>query len=369
MPDDLTAVMTSAITDAGLTIDTGVSDGGTEHSGGAETVQSEAVGRETGRSEESDTEGVVAAGTVGDTKSEPTQAEVDELAAELKELGFATPEMGKENRIPYHRAKKTFDNKARKLREEHEKALTPLKERLTVAERAEAEMARVNAEIKANPQRYIELLATLHPEYKKYLQPAPEPTKKVEAPTSALGEEPQPDHKFEDGSMGYTQETYRKLQSWQIGKAKEEAVIAARAEFEEKLKALEPIQKEYQARQTRQEQEPRIKARLDQQRAIWGDAFDADYKLANSGKSEIVAYMDAHPDVSFETATAAVLRPKLVADREKIRKETHEELNKRPAAAAKKEPSQAKAEGGLNAEPNLHDVIRQALIEKGHLSA
>jgi hypothetical protein len=365
MSEDQTGVVASALTDAGLTIDTGVSDGNNTSADSTDTSEgtAETVEAGTGAGD------AVPEGSGTEPAAKPavqTQAEVDELAAELAELGFKTPEVGRDNRIPYHRVKKILENKAKKLTDQFTTERTQLTEKMTVAERKAAEIDRVNALIESDPRRYLELLATLHPQkYRQFLQPA-QPEKKAEpAPvTSALGEEPKPDHQFEDGTLGYTQEGHRKLLNWHAAKAKEDAIAAVRAEFDAKLKGLEPIQKEHEARQIHAQNAPKVKARLDQQRAIWGDAFDADYKLANEGKSEIVAYMDAHPDVSFETATAAVLRPKLVADREKIRKETHEELNKRPAAAAKKVAAPSKPEALVN-DVSLSDVVKEALREQG----
>jgi hypothetical protein len=199
--------------------------------------------------------------------------------------------------------------------------------------------------------------------------------------TTALGPRPETDIVFEDKTRGYSPEQHDKLLSWVANTAAAKAVEDTEKRM---LGRLKPIEDQFRTAQSMQEELPRIRKQMDEARKLYGSLFDDDYKLANEGKSEILALMQQNkaarqpyldkqmnppvPYLTFEQACAHVLVPKLSskgqADRDSMRTELLDEINKRPAAAARTgaTASSAAADSGPK---TTEDIIRESIRRAG----
>ncbi len=361
--DNLTELITAAVDD----VNTGADDA--DISDGAGSNDTSTSGNDMGATSAVTTDAGSPAGDgVGQSKStsttpdSPTVPAVDPLAKDLEELGLKAPEEGqRENRIPYSRVRKIVENAQKKVEGRFTSELGEVRTKLTAAEAKAKQMDVADNLIATDPARYLQMLAMLHPAYKQYLEPKTAPTT-VAAPTptqpaTATDPMPQPDHKFEDGSMGYTAEGYQKVTEWQIRQAENRAF--------ERLERTQHEQRERDATATKLHQEAAATTAEWQRQAreTWGKAYDDDVAL--NDKSEILTYMRANPRVPFPAAVAAVLTPKLRVDRDKMREEIHTELNTRPAAAAKTVGGGKKPAEASTGPRTMEDVIREAMASSG----
>lgn len=357
--DNLTELITAAVDD----VNTGGDDAGSESGGAVSDGVESGVGSGNTVIEISSTGNASTSADVATPVTVPTE---DPLVKELEELGLKAPEEGqRENRIPYSRVKKIVENARKKLETAHAAALT---EHSTKAHKAEARAREADIADEAarkDPARYLEILTAINPEFKKYISPRSDATTQPNRPTQASPatpihaseEPPDPDHKFEDGSLGYTAEGYKRLMEWQATQAENRA-------FERHQRTIteERARQEAAAEVTRQARAT-SDAWRDQASKTWGKAFDDDYAL--NDKSEILAYMRANPTVPFPAAVSAVLQPKTQADRERIRKEIHDELNARPSAAVKNVSGSKKSIELPSGPRTMEDVIREAMASSG----
>lgn len=352
---DLMEVISNAVDDAGL------NDGST-----ADTPITESTGSvDTGDAvipDAPDSADNVAA--TSETKPATTPiVHIDELTQELEALGVKAPKEGeRENRIPYSRMRKIIENALKKKATVYETELNGTKEKLTKAEEKAQRLEAVHALVETDADRYMELLVALHPDkYRKFVMPQQKIEQVQPKPVvQPLPETPpEPDHKFEDGSMGYTQQGHQKLLDWYRSKAKEEAIAEAERRMDEKYG---PILKDREVAMQELQLKPKIDAQIARATKIWGKDFSDDF--AKGEKSEILAYLRQNRAVPFDAAVAAVLRPRTQPDRDRIRKELMDELNERPAAAAKTVPSAKKAEAS-NLPRTREDIIRDAMAAAG----
>lgn len=359
--DAITDVITAAVEDVNTSEETYDGDateaaGSTDAEGGSSSLP-ETVGPDGG-----ETGGTVSAPATDAVK--PAVSDADPLTKDLEELGLKAPEDGqRENRIPYSRVRKIVENAQKKVEARFTTERDETKTRLTTAETKAAQLDAVDKLIASDPDRYLSLLATLHPVYKKFTQPQVVAPPAAKAPEPVVEQPPPPDHKFEDGSMGYTQEGYQRLVAWQMKQAEDKAVARMEKQYAERLGPLEQNWKTQQANAALQ---PVINAQIERNKAIWGKAFEDEYKL--DSKSEIFTYMQANPLVPFDAAVAAVLAPRAAAaaakplDRDAMRKSILDELNGRPAAAVKGVGGPKKPASDVSTGPrSMEDVIREAI--------
>jgi hypothetical protein len=142
-------------------------------------------------------------------------------------------------------------------------------------------------------------------------------------------------------------------------------VSEARKEFDARLGPIEKANKEraeqQRAHEYREAQKPIIRAQIATASKIWGKAFDDDYAKQGEGKSEILKYMQANPDVPFDTCVSQVLLPKVQAERTSMRADLLKEINARPKAAVKTPVAAAKVDDGGDGNRTTEDVIRASL--------
>lgn len=263
-------------------------------------------------------------------EAKPKTPEEEQFDKDMAELGIKAPKEGeRENRLPHTRVQKIVQNYGKKLTERHT-AILAAKEAEYAPARATAEnTAKVDRLIETDPDRYIGLLAAMHPDkYGKFVKGGQVEGKTAEVvPSQALkdlGPRPVADHKFEDGSMGYTPEQHDKLLDWVAAKAR----IDTEAAVEEKFtKRFGPIEKAFNSVQERNAQIPKVKAEVGAVYQTWGK------ELVDKHEDKIVETMKKNPNMSPADAAATVLVPILRADRTKMRSELIDEANKRPAAA------------------------------------
>lgn len=320
-----------------------------------------------------------------DTK-EPVKASPDLLKI-LESEGVKPRKDGKFNSIPHPRVVKIAENAAKKMNEAVILERDDFKQKFEASTQELEPYKATDELILSDPDRYVGMLALMHPKlYGKFVATGrSEPTtpeKETKRPVSGnVGTRPAPDHKFEDGSMGYTPEQHEKLLEWVADSAR----VAAVAEAEERLgKRLGPLEDRYKADQSAKDAMPEIRRQFKEAHELYGDLFDQDYKLADQGKSEVLNAMRANKAarqpyldkqmippmaaLTFEAACAKILLPKIKAsgkaDRDKMREELTAELNGRKAAAVTGPAASTQAPASKGKETTA-DVTRAALRSAG----
>lgn len=305
-----------------------------------------------------------AAGDAGETSTAASAVAAltpDEIEQELAGHGIKPPMEGqRENRIPYSRVRKILENARKK---ESDKYATQFKEhtdKLTKAEERARLADQYDQMIDGDEVQFLTRLAQVRPKYARFLQQQAEKVEAVAA-ESADDQEPAPDYKFEDGSLGYTAEGYRRHNAW----LERSAVRKAEAAIEKKYGAtIKSIQDRDAIAAQNQRSHQAVQLQYNNAQAAWGQMFVDDWKAADQGKSEVLKYMGEHKGTSMADACAAVFLPKVRAEAEaakaKARTEVMDELNKRPAAAntAPAGQSQTAEKSGPR---TTEDIIREQI--------
>lgn len=343
-----------------------------------EIIQSavdEAVGDEPDTSDDTGAEVIADADPVVETPAEEVVAdpaveeakpvvEVDELTAELEALGIKAPKEGeRENRLPYSRVKKIVANAQKKLRDSHAATLKERETKFTAAETRAQQLDAIEKMVTGDPRGYMERLAIVNPEFRQFLDRigvVPEEKK----PVVADDPQPEPDGKYADGTTGYTPEGLQKLREWD----RRQAVAEAEKRFDARLGPIEKAEKvraqQQRDHEYRQSQIPVINGQIATASKTWGKAFDEDYAKQESGNSDILKYMQANPDVPFDTCVAAVLVPKMLADRNTMRADVLKEVSTTSAArkgAAAKGPGSATKSGSEAGPQTTEEIIKAAI--------
>src|ERR1035437_4885917 len=346
-----------------------------EAAGGGDDAAGDSTSSETPRSADVDTGMAAVAADETASGAAATSADAaapavvepatDDLTKELADLGLKPPEDGqRENRLPYSRVKKIVENSRTKLTAGFTTQLAERDAKVTAAEAKVANMAAIDNLISTDPDRYIGMLAALHPDkYKKFLdtgftgKPAPPP---VSPPVVLTTPRPTPDLKYEDGSLGYSPQQHEKLLDWIAADAENKAYARDDAEM---TKRFGPLEQKYKIEQTNAALMPGVQAQLEWGKQTWGKLFEDDYKL--DSKSEVLAYMRTHKGIPFEAVLSAVLLPKVQADRTRMRAEILTEINARPRAAARSTPAATTTTPAVTGARDPEDVIRDAISAAG----
>lgn len=290
-----------------------------------------------------------------------------EVAKLLEDAGIKEI-AGKDNRIPYSRVTKIVGNALKNVRATHETTVKEKDDKLAAAELELTPYRNADRMILTDPDRYIQTLALIHPDkYKKFLTPGVAEVKPaVVDPVAAVGPEPEPDIKYNDGTTSYSPEQWAKHTQW----VEDRATARAQAIVDKRMSPIEKAAKEREdaaaASKSYETRRANMRASIDAATKLWGKDFTEDY--AKDTKSEILAYMKANPTTPFDRCVAAVLLPKQVKDRDKQREEILTELEGRtkgvsttPVAAVRT------AVKDTNEPQEIEDVIRQSLVEAGLL--
>lgn len=257
----------------------------------------------------------------------PVALEPDDIEKELAAMGINPPVEGqRENRLPYSRMRKIYENARKKWVDEHSGALKEREDKLAkLQEEAEA-VARTNELIRTDPERFLRSLAAINPTYARYLTPAQVAEAAKPAEQDPM---PMPDASFPDGTQGYSLEGQQKLIDWQ----RRQTIRQVTAEME---KRYGPIEQDWKAHRMLQQKSVAIKQQLEAARQTWGTMLDDHQK-------EIVDALAKYPEMAFEAVVARVLYPKIQADRVKMRQDILKELNERPKAATRTATAPAKS--------------------------
>lgn len=325
MPFDSTPIIEQAVHDAEF----GADDGGegTILDAGTETEHDTG---DTGDTGDEDGGGTPDPVVVPDPVDPAKVPEIDELTQELEAAGIKAPIDGqRENRIPYSRVKKIVDGAIKKRTTAHETAIGETRTKLTAAEARLKNFENSDKLIATDADKYMAMLAVLHPEYKEFVRggggAAPAGTRPAVVATTDLGPKPQPDLKYSDGSLGYSPEQLDKRDEWM---AKTTAAQVTKDMEDRYTKRFGPIERDWQAQQTVNQQLPIVQARIAAAQALWGK------DLFTKHEPEILAFLGANPTVSFDAGVATILAPKLRGERTTMRTEILAEMKARPAAAA-----------------------------------
>ena len=307
------------------------------------------------------------------TKDKPAaKPESDEdkaLTKLLEEHGIKAPAAGqRENKIPYGRTRKIVGNAIKRAKEASAVEIKKHTDQIAAWTPELTNYRRVDELIAKDFPRYMGLLASLHPDaHKKYVEglvPAAAAVKPASVPDEKDDPKPEPDVRYEDKSVGYSPEQHDKLLAWAGRKGAREALKTAESRFAPLEQRLTADQKREAATQQLTERRQAINEEIKTLRTHFGDLFTADEKLAEEGKSEIIAYQKANR-CNLTHAALAVLLPKMSADRARMRTELMKELGQRKAAAkaapvATKRPARAE-----NEDRSVNDTINDALEAAG----
>lgn len=305
----------------------------------------------------------------GEKKGDPLDADDDpELTKLLEEYGIKRAgKVQNDNRLSYSRIRKITGKIVKTI---HAKNKADLDERDSKYKTLEDKLKPyevTDALIQSDPDRYVGILAAIHPDkYKKFLTPAE--VKEVKAAVKVTEDPiPGPDQKFSDGTVGYSPEQMEKRENWLVAKAKTDAV----AEMETRFK---PILDAHQAKEVHNQMEPGIRAQLNRLKETWGELFVEEYKKdKDSDIIKLMRQMDAQgTPITMDAAATQILLPRKLAaekagltpDREKMRAEILAEIEKAPAAAQRTTPGQTKQIQNVES-MTTEEIIRSAMLANG----
>lgn len=270
-PVSTTSIIESAIADLpDRGDDSGSDEGGSTSTGQSTTGSTGMTGTATSTSTQ--------------TQNQPTQAEVDELAAAL---GIKEQGTGKwTTRVAYSKLHKVIKERDAKTKADHESALKQHVDQLTAVQQQIAAFD----QMVSSPERLLTALAQVNPAYAQYVQRASQAsTTTEEVPT-----------------FNTAADLQRYVQS-QIDRH-----VSDR---------LAPIEQERQQRQVMETAIPKVNAQI---------AEAEKWPLFTESKAEILAELQKNPNAGLRDAYQTVVIPKLAADHDKIRQEVLAELNGRP---------------------------------------
>jgi len=370
---DLEAVIKAAVDNATETGSLPVPMEGEEASTGesAETDESSAVETASTVEESVEGESSVEHEAEPDAETEP-EAQPKEKSAEdlefetiLKELGINLPdEKAAKNRIPYPRTLRTLVNTVKKerarLADAHGKEATEAATKLRDAETRLSQYGNTDRLMQTDPDRFIRALAAMFPEqYGKYVG-LPE----KQAAAAVLATKPQPDVKFEDGSVGYSPEQHERLLQWN----QDEAVKRAAAELRQEYK---PLLDREQARAYNDQLATSVRARVATMKQTWGEALYVEHERAivkaldeqDAAAKNAAARNQPYQTVPFEVIVARILVPKMQEKVDKARDNALEELKRAPKGATqtRTQASRPVTRRDPNEVRPLEDVIKESL--------
>jgi len=278
--------------------------------------------------------------------------DADELEKELAALGIHPPVEGqRENRLPYSRMVKIFRNAQKKWVTAHQTELKERDTKLTASQERLQNMEAVDKLIANDPDRYLRMLAAIHPDkYSRFLDGSKPTEVKSAPPVVESSPPPAPDAEFPDGSKGYSPEGLQKLLAWQAQQVETRTLARADETF---TRRFGPIEQRWKNEQVIEERRPMVQAMIARNKKVWGEHF-------KDGDPEILKFMNDHPEVPFDAAVSQVLVPRIQAERNTMRADILKEINTKPKAAAKSAPTVGGG-GGVTGPRSLEDIVRESI--------
>lgn len=296
--------------------------------------------------------------TPAETPAAVEAAVVSEAERLLEESGVkAKRSDGRDNWIPYSKTVKIIENAKKKWADElgathkaeldkREADLKGHTEWRTQAEQRMTQMDAVGYIMKNDPKQFSKMLEQINPEYKNLFAAV------AAAAAPAAPAKPAPDVKYQDGSVGYSPEQYDKLMQWQHDRAVEAAETRINERFAKEEKARK---EEQQKREMSEAREKRVNEQME-------DAYTWDGFKEN--EKEIVEALAANQNLTLEGAYRRVVMPKYKANRDNMRSEVIEDINKVPKSVGGS-PAIVKPAPVNNDEVPLRDQIRAKLKKDG----
>ena len=235
------------------------------------------------------------------TTPDPVQDAID------KEMGFKplAPGEKRNGRIPYDRVTKIVGNAVAKTKGELE-AVTG---KVTQYESRLNEVAQVEHIMLNDPQRFLEMLATL-PAYQALGKASSAPGNGAAAPTDM----PQPNVDLADGTKTYNIEGLQKLMDWQAGQV--EKRVASR---------YGPLEQQYKTQQLQAQLLPKIQAQVSEAEK---------WPLFKESVPDIMAVIQRNPGTPLADAYRQVVLPKFQTSRDAMRADLLKELNSKPSSTS-----------------------------------
>lgn len=308
-----------------------------------------------------------------EASSEPTDLsqsiEVDSPAARASkaqapaqdEFAKANGLSGRDNPIPYSRVRKIVDKAVGEKAKELEGTYTPkvaeYEAKVKDYESRLGQVAQFEQIMTGNPDKFLEMLATL-PAYKNFFGQVNQLYEQAQAqgqrtqadqqgPAAPAGDGmPEPDETLSDGTKVYSMDGLKALLAWNA-KSVETKV---RTEFDANYK---PLKDEWDSRQRINRAVPVVQAQISKART---------WPLFTENEGEIVKALQADQRVSLEQAYQAVVWPKMVADRQKMREELLAEIKATPTStAASSRPTRPVSLTQSSGPRDIEAIIRESL--------
>ena len=322
----------------------------------------------------------------------PANVEVTEATSAEPQDEFAklvgVPQVGvggRENRIPYSRVKKitekAVNDKVNEVAEvvlgrklnSGEKAVDVVKAHVAKLPELESKVTDYESRLQAvgqfedvmanEPQKFLGMLAKV-PAYKEFFEFIAEAQRVMsgQAPAAAqagLSHQsdlpaddpmPEPDEELSDGSRVYSLDGLKNLLAWNARNTENRVKSA----YEQQLKALQerydPIANDWQERRRQEAILPVIQKKIAEART---------WALFNENEAEILAKLQSDKTISLEGAYQAVVFPKLLADRNRMRQEVLEEVKAAPTSTSVPTRAASKPNPAPSGPKSLEDIIKE----------
>jgi len=289
----------------------------------------------------------------------------DDIDKILEAAGVKAPKEGeRENRIPYSRTRKIIGNALKKQGETHTAALSTLNSKVAAQDTELTNFRRADSLATKDPDRYMQILATINPAFKAFVKGGALATDEKPAPatsavsTSKLGAKPGPDIKYADGSLAFSPEQLEKREEWLVQSAIEKATADAEARAEAKYG---PIAKEFATTREGQERHNRIMGVIQTEQQHWGEDFP---KPGSEEEKQVNTLLKGDPQMSLRAAIHKVVVGGAKASRAKVREDLLKEINGRKGATTAP-PAARKAAADPNGVRSTEDIIRESIAAAG----
>lgn len=259
------------------------------------------------------------------------QEEEDEF---LKKYGIPSKaESGRENRVPHSRVQKIVAKAEKeavaKATKEFEAKFAPqlaqFQTKVSDYEGRLVKVAEFEKVMTTQPKEFLTMLSGL-PAYKEFFDYVNQIGTGTAQPAAAAGPAadpmPQPNHPLGDGSMVYDEEGLQKLLDWQARNIEGRLSKTYDAKLESVTAQYAPIRQQYEAQQHLAKIVPVVEKQITDART-WPQFVE--------NEPDIVKALQADANLSLEGAYRQVVFPKIVADRDTMRKSVLEEIRKTPS--------------------------------------
>lgn len=308
------------------------------------------------------------AGAGGDARKWPESFSAEHIKV-LEELGYNPPQ--KDNRMPYSKSLRQIAEGVLKARTKDSEAVTKREAEFKTKQDKLDAFDRMQQLANTDGEGFIRSLAAQRPDlYGRFLEAKRDDaaTPKAERTPAqverAADLEPQPDVKYDDGSVGYSAAQFQSHNQWLIREGKRQAT----EEFDKRLRPIEERERAVTARAKLQEQTQAQDAKAFKH---WGKLYEDNKEAilaamqADDAKAPIVGRTKEGRPIRkltpFLEIVHDVLMPlketALSADRNKVREEVLKELDERKAAAAPKRAAVQTTDDDLGDAPQTSEQI------------